>query len=73
MFARSWFWAGLWLFAFVHHVVANQYLKGVKGKYALTEMSEHLKIVTVKCEEVDERVLQILKFFITMDIKATVR
>ncbi|TVU26365.1 hypothetical protein EJB05_28908 [Eragrostis curvula] len=52
----------------------NQHLKGVKKVYyAPTEMSEHLKIATVECAEVDERILQILKFFITIDIEATVR
>jgi hypothetical protein len=39
---------------------------GLKEKSA--SVSEHLKMVSVKCREVDQRVSKILKFLSTLDI-----
>jgi hypothetical protein len=45
-------------------------------KYGLVEkstsVSQHLKMVNVKCHEVDQRVSKILKFLSTFDIDITI-
>ncbi|TVU16761.1 hypothetical protein EJB05_36915, partial [Eragrostis curvula] len=38
-----------------------------------TLISEHLKIVKIKCEEVDDRVCKLLKFLSTLDIEVTIK
>ncbi|XP_039837298.1 uncharacterized protein LOC120697968 isoform X2 [Panicum virgatum] len=54
-----------------------KYKVEMKGSFSLMErpatISEHLKIVEVKCQAVDDRVLKVLKFLCTFNILARPR